>query len=117
MALGDNTRALVESERAVQLEKSGYGWYLRGGAHFELGQLDAAEEDFRGAVLAEPRLAEARGAIGHIQALRGDLAGAAESYKSVLALEPDNAAARENLQRISELQAQRTPQKPGSAPK
>ena len=117
LALGDNTRALVESERAVQLEKSGYGWYLRGRAHFELGQLDAAEEDFRGAVLAEPRLAEARGAIGHIQALRGDLVGAAESYKSVLALEPDNAAARENLQRISELQAQRTPQKAGSAPK
>ncbi len=99
----DATRALVEVERVLRLENSGYAWYLRGRAHFALEQLDLAEEDFRNAVLADPRLAEARGAIGHIQALRGDLPAAQESFKAVLALQPDNEAARENLRRVTEL--------------
>lgn len=109
LSKGDATRALVEVERALRLENTGYGWYLRGRAHFALEQRDLAEEDFRNAVLAEPRLAEARGAIGHIQALRGDLPAAAESFKAVLLLQPENSAARENLKRVTELMARTRP--------
>lgn len=108
----DATLALVEAERALQLQSTGYAWYLRGRAHFALEQLNLAEQDFQSAVLADPSLVEARGAIGHIQALRGDLPAAAETFKAVLAQDPDNGPARENLRRVTELLAKTHPKEP-----
>jgi tetratricopeptide (TPR) repeat protein len=93
------SRALPYAERAVVVGGSAYARFLRGRAFFDLGQLDLAEADFRAAVIEDPRLLEARGAIGQIRAIQGDLDAAAEAFRAVLAVDPTNIAARENLNR------------------
>jgi len=94
------TRALVEAERATQLDGGAMAWYLHGRAHFALENFDRAEDDFRRAVLADPAHAEARGGIGHIRALQKDWKAAADAFRSVLSLDPNNVAARENLREV-----------------
>lgn len=96
------TRALIEIERAVREGGGAYAWYLRGRAHFDLAQYDLAEDDFRQAVLADPDLIEARGAIGHLRAMQRDWRAAADSFRAVLARDPNNAPARENLKMVLE---------------
>ncbi len=95
--------ALVHAERAVRMSGSGVSLYLRGRAHFDLERYNEAEHDFKKAVLADASLVEARGGIGQIRAMRGDYQSAAEQFKSVLQLDPDNAAARENLRLLTPL--------------
>ena len=68
-----------------------------------MDELDQAEDDFRRAVLTDSRHARARGAIGHVRALRGDLKAAVESFRQVVVMDPTNAAARENLDRAEAL--------------
>ena len=46
---------------------------LRGRAHFGLKENMTAEEDFRRAILADPKMDNARGAIGNCRIARGDL--------------------------------------------
>ncbi|NOY26294.1 MAG: tetratricopeptide repeat protein, partial [Oligoflexia bacterium] len=101
--------ALLTAEGALAQQQSGYGWYLRGRAHYELGEKDRAEEDFQRAVIADPNMAEARGGIGLIQAERGELDQAAETFRAVLRLQPGNRAARENLRRVEADLADRQP--------
>lgn len=97
------TTALVHAERAVILSGSAEAFYLRGRSYFAVEELEKAEEDFRRAVLADSRHARARGAIGHIRALRGDLNAAVESFRQAVVMDPTNAAARENLDRAESL--------------
>ena len=97
------TTALVHAERAVLMEGSAESFYLRGRGYFAVDELDQAEDDFRRAVLTDSRHARARGAIGHVRALRGDLKAAVESFRQVVVMDPTNAAARENLDRAEAL--------------
>jgi len=75
----------------------------------DMEQLDRAEADFRQAVLLDSGLVPARGAIGRVRWLRGDLEAAAEAFRAVLRIDPDNDAARENLRRVEALQARGAP--------
>jgi tetratricopeptide (TPR) repeat protein len=97
------TTALVHAERAVVLGGGADAFYLRGRGYFDVNELDKAEDDFRRAVLADSRHTRARGAIGHIRAMKGDLQAAAENFRQVVAMDPSNAAARENLDRAEGL--------------
>jgi Flp pilus assembly protein TadD len=102
LAKGEAPGALVRAERAIRLdEDNAVGWYLRGRAHYELERFDEAESDFRTAVLADGKLVEARGAIGQVRAIRGDYRAAAEQFRAVLRLDPNNIPARENLRRLA----------------
>jgi len=65
--------------------------FLRGNAHFDNEDFDAALADYDAALRANPRLADAhqnRGFIRHN--VRGDPSGATDDYTAVLRLEPDN---------------------------
>ncbi len=97
---GSPSAALVHLERAIVLDPTAEGYFLRGVAHVELDQLDKAEDDFRMAVLADPTMARAHGEIGRIRAIRGDKAAAEEAWRAVLRIDPSNASARENLRRL-----------------
>ena len=105
--------ALVHAERAAALGAGAPASYLRGRAHFDLGEISRAESDFRQAVLEDPSLIAARGGIGHCRALAGDLDSAVEIFRQVATMDPANAAARENLRRAERLQAE---QNAGRAP-
>ena len=96
-------RALIQAERAIAVGRAAYGFYLRGRCRYDLGQYEAAEQDFRKAVLQDPTLVEARFAIGLVRAVSGDPSGAAAAFRDVLGSDPNNDAARENL-RLVELQ-------------
>ncbi|MEC7948277.1 MAG: tetratricopeptide repeat protein, partial [Myxococcota bacterium] len=106
LATGRPTTALVHSERAVTLSGSAEAFYLRGRGYYDVDEPDKAEEDFRRAVLADSRHVRARGAIGVIRAEKGDLQAAAENFRQVVAMDPTNAAARENLARAEALHRQ-----------
>ncbi|MBL8615176.1 MAG: tetratricopeptide repeat protein [Deltaproteobacteria bacterium] len=106
--------ALVWAERAVKMsalrddpKATGAALYLRGRAYFEMEQWDKAEDDLRAAVIADGQLVGARGGIGQLRARVGDLPGAIEAFKLVLQVDPNNAAARENLRRAEEALAAR----------
>ncbi|MFM2246793.1 MAG: hypothetical protein RL071_2867 [Pseudomonadota bacterium] len=106
--------ALVWAERAVKIsalrddpKATGAALYLRGRAYFEMEQWDKAEDDLRAAVIADGQLVGARGGIGQLRARLGDLPGAIEAFKLVLQVDPNNAAARENLRRAEEALAAR----------
>ncbi|MCK6504635.1 tetratricopeptide repeat protein [Myxococcota bacterium] len=99
---GRPAAALLTSERALELQESGHAWYLRGRAHYDMGEAQRAEEDFRRAVLLAPDLYEARAGIGLVLAERGELEQAAEAWRAVIRLAPDNRTARETLRRIEE---------------
>lgn len=114
LATGRPTTALVHAERAVVLGGGAEAHYLRGRAYFDVDELDKAEDDFRRAVLSDSRHVRARGAIGHIRAMKGDLQAAAENFRQVVAMDPDNAAARENLDRAEALLRQRGLDGPGA---
>ncbi len=99
---GKAAAALLTADRANATQETAYGWYLRGRAHRDLGQSQRAEEDFRRAILLDPELAEARAGIGLVLAERGELEQAAEAWRTVVRLRPDNGVARETLRRIEE---------------
>ncbi|MDP6935217.1 MAG: tetratricopeptide repeat protein, partial [Myxococcota bacterium] len=99
---GSPALALLESGRLLAIERSADALYLRGRAHYELDQLDRALQDFKQAVLLEANHVGARGGISQVLVVTGDLHAARESLQSVLALDPTNIPARENLQRIDQ---------------
>jgi Flp pilus assembly protein TadD len=94
--------ALLRADQVTKLApKNGLGWYLRGRAHFDLDRMVEAENDFRQAVLIDGELIEARSGIGLVRAILGDEESARRIFKDVLEKDPANAAARENLRRLS----------------
>lgn len=99
---GKPAAALLIADQANAAQETAYGWYLRGRAHRDLGQSERAEADFRRAVLLDPQLAEARAGIGLVLAERGELEQAAEAWRAVVRLRPENGTARETLRRIEE---------------
>jgi hypothetical protein len=61
------------------------------------GNLAAAEAEARRLVAAAPRYARGHDFLGRLLAQKGDFAGAAAAFRQVLALEPGNAQAQQNL--------------------
>lgn len=94
--------ALAEAGRASIVEPSASALALRGAARYEMSQLELAERDFQEALALDPRDLVALGGLGNLQARRGDLDQAAATYKAILALDPQNASARENLRRLGQ---------------
>jgi tetratricopeptide (TPR) repeat protein len=101
--------ALVEAERAVLIAPTAYHLFLRGRARLEIGDSERALRDFEKAVLTDTNFVLARATIGQIQAQRGQLDQAAVSFRAVLAQDPGNQAARENLEKIRAIETRRTP--------
>ena len=98
------TRGLLEIDRLIQqdAEPDAKLWFLRGRIHFGLEIWDKAEMDFRKATLADPNFHAARGSIGVIKMIQGDLEGAAQAFRATLRFDPNNDAARQNLQIVQE---------------
>ena len=97
--VGRPSAALPHAQTALVIEETGYGHLLIGRSYFDMDQFDRAEEHFRQAVLKDPNLIAARGAIGTVRAMRGDYAAAAEQFRAVLRMDPGNVKATENLKR------------------
>ena len=98
------TRALLEIDRLIQQEPEASAtlWFLRGRIHFGLKIWDKAEIDFRKATLVDPNFHAARGSIGVIKMIQGDLEGAAQAFRATLRFDPNNEAARQNIQIVQE---------------
>lgn len=109
---GRPSAALVHAQRALVIAPTGYGHYLHGRALYDMDQIDEAEDDFRQAILAQPDLVAARGAIGTIRAQKGDLEAASKQFQAVLQLDPGNVQARENLDRVRAALDRRAPPAP-----
>jgi len=114
---GQATRAYTEAERALRMEQNAATHYFRGRALFDLGEYERAEGDFQRALLEDPGMIAALGAVGHIRAILGDLEGARAAWQAVLAIDPRSQQARENLRRLGERsgppEAPATPEAPG----
>jgi tetratricopeptide (TPR) repeat protein len=103
LSTGKAELALAQAQGAVNLARTADALALRGAARYELRQLDESEQDFRDALVLSPDHVIARGGLGQVQAQRGQYELAAASFKAVLARDPENAAARENLHRLAPL--------------
>ncbi|MCB9792622.1 MAG: tetratricopeptide repeat protein [Alphaproteobacteria bacterium] len=99
---GDPNTALTYAELAVKLDPSSKHLHLRGWAYLEVDQLDQAERDLKAAVYADPDNYLARGDLGRVYARRGEYESAIEAWKAVLAADPGNVQAQENLRRAQE---------------
>ena len=60
---------------------------LRGRAHFGLREYETAEEDFRRAILANPKMDNARGAIGNCRIARVIWKELHKDYRSALSFQ------------------------------
>lgn len=96
-------QALAEANHAESREPTATSAYLSGAALAKLGRLPEAESKFRLAVQRDSKLIAARNDLGVALADRGDYLQAADAFRRVLALQPNNAAARENLDRLTPL--------------
>ncbi|HND29941.1 MAG TPA: tetratricopeptide repeat protein, partial [Myxococcota bacterium] len=92
--------AMAQAERALSRGPSADAYFYKGAAATELNQLDPAEAAFLAALELRPDYILARGGLGQVQAMRGQYKLAAESFTAVLAKDPQNAQAKENLRRL-----------------
>jgi Flp pilus assembly protein TadD len=79
-------------------------WQVMGLVAAEGRRWPEAEERFRRAVGLAPRSGSARGNLGFVLMMRGDLAGARRELEQGLALEPRNDAVRERLKELEALE-------------
>ncbi len=101
--------AMAQAEFAARLKPTAYHHFLVGRCHYELGRYVPAERAFHESVLADPGYYLARGALGQVYALRGDLHQARDAFQAVLIEDPGNEPALRNLESIERLlEAQRT---------
>jgi len=100
--LGEHQRALTQIDRALILEDSCNYRSWRGHILFELGQSGAALEQVQNAILACPDLVDALVLLGNITANEGRYERARQAWKRALELEPENHAARFNLDQLTE---------------
>jgi len=100
--MGQHKRALSELDRALLLEDSCHYRSWRGHALFALGRADEAEQEVQTALLACPNLIDALVLLGNITADQSRYKRAREAWEQVLSLDPDNAAARFNLDQLEQ---------------
>jgi len=108
--MGQYKRALSELDRALLLEDSCHYRSWRGHALFSLGRTDEAEQEVQTALLACPNLIDALVLLGNITADQSRYKRAREAWEQVLTIEPDNQAARFNLDQLEESGVERLEQ-------
>jgi tetratricopeptide (TPR) repeat protein/spermidine synthase len=96
--LEEQTLALREIDRALALEESCHYRSSRGHILAASGQLPAAEAELQRALLACPESLEALVMLGAVLADQRKLVEARQSWERALAVDPDNAAARANIE-------------------
>ncbi len=94
---GDAEAALAQIDRALLLQPSCQYRSWRGHILAELSRLPEAEAALQEAVLECPELIDALVMLGAVSADRGKAKEAREMWERVLAIDPQNPAARENL--------------------
>jgi Flp pilus assembly protein TadD len=102
LGMGQPTRALVEASLAASRDPSALHHSLRGKAFYEVDQVDAAATAFQEAILLDPRHWQARAGLGLVYARRGEFGRCVQAFQGVLAADPGNPAATENLRRCEE---------------
>lgn len=93
--------ALAEAHLAESREPTATSAYLNGAALDGLGRTSEAESKFRLAVQRDPQYIEARHDLGVALANRGDYVQAADAFRRVLAAQPNHAAARQSLDKLT----------------
>jgi len=96
--LADAYRKSGMLEEAVEICKKGLrkhpsypsGHVVQGKCHFDLGEVDEAEESFRAVIELDENNLVALKFLGMIQVGRGELERAKDRFKHILALDPDN---------------------------
>lgn len=97
-ARGRHGEATVRFTKATQLmPRSFEPLYALAHALQQMGRFDEARESLEAALLREERFAPLHEALGIVKQLQGDLAGAMESYREALALDPSSVKACYNL--------------------
>jgi tetratricopeptide (TPR) repeat protein len=94
---GEATAALLEAHRAIGLEKNAMNAYVLGKAYFEVEQTSSATQYFQRAILADPSFWQARAGMGVIFAEVGEWSRCVDAFERVLALNPNNQPAQQNL--------------------
>ncbi len=95
--------ALAESRRAEIEEPTADSAFWIGAAQYELQAWADAEASVRLALTRNPRLLDAREALGLGLARRGDYRAAAEAFREVLSVDPRRAVSREKLELLKPL--------------
>lgn len=95
--------ALVEARLAVTQRPDAEGYHLLGQLLLRMGDTAGARAALVECLLREPDHVAARGAMGILYAEAGEYERAREAWQQVLSLEPENTAARQNLERLKQL--------------
>lgn len=104
---GDAEGALERFERAARRRpREGRIHLNRGLALRELGRMDEAREAFGQALAAGGASREALHGLGHLHAAQGELEEAIASFRSALERDPEDAAARKNIEALLRLRQQ-----------
>lgn len=91
--------AIASIQRAIALDPYNPFYYIElGGIYYQLGQYDAAQQQFQVAVSLKADLPNAYYNLGHALEAKGDLQNAINQYEIVKNLTGDN---KENLDKIS----------------
>lgn len=93
--------ALQEAEIAVRQMPDADRLNLLGQIKFRAGDRAGARSAFVQSLLKNPDQLEARGAMGILYAEAGEFERAREAWESILAQQPNNRAAQENLARLN----------------
>ncbi len=102
LGMGQPTRALVEASLAATQSPTALHHSLRGKAFYEVDQVDAAATAFQEAILLDPGHWQARAGMGLVYARKGEFGRCVQAFQGVLAADPGNPAATENLRRCEE---------------
>ena len=108
--MGQHQRALGELDRALLLSDSCHYRSWRGHALFALGRVEEAEPEVQTALLACPNLIDALVLLGNITADQSRYQRAREAWEQVLTMDPDNTAARFNLDQLEQSGVERLEQ-------
>jgi tetratricopeptide (TPR) repeat protein len=93
-ALGRFGLAIAAANDALAIDRSAAAaWYQKGHAHQMINELDRAQDAFREAVRADPRMADALASLANLAALQGRHGEARDFAARVLALKPGDAMA------------------------
>ena len=107
--LGDEGRweeAIVEFDKAIELEGDPLSYMARGTSYAQLGDLTQAIEDFDKAIELDPGLGDAYAERGAVRALQGDTAGALADLQTALSVIDDDSAIAEIKVLIEQLGGQ-----------